>query len=382
MTAQLNIPKLRFPGFEGEWEVQKMESYFELISGQHLGPLEYTSKKISEGLPYFTGPSDFTNYYESVSKWTVNKGKIAKKGDVLITVKGSGVGTYFLLKEIKEVVIGRQLMSLRSKDPDTAEFVSHILISKLNWFQGLASGNMIPGLARNDINTTELTFPSLPEQTKIASFLSKIDKKLTQLKKKKELLEQYKKGMMQKIFSQEVRFKDEKGEEFADWEEKTLGEVGQKKSSNISANKIEDNFGDYVIYGASGVLKYVDFYEEENDYISVVKDGAGVGRLFYCKGKSSVLGTMEMIKPMGGVNPYFLYCLLSNIDFSKYVTGSTIPHVYFKDYKNEGFSLPVLTEQTKIANFLSTIDKKITDTQTQIEKAEQWKKGLLQQLFV
>jgi type I restriction enzyme S subunit len=161
-----------------------------------------------------------------------------------------------------------------------------------------------------------------------------------------------------------------------------LGEICEKKSSNISANKIEDNFGKYIIYGASGVLKKVDFYEEENDYISIVKDGAGVGRLFYCKGKTSVLGTMDIIKPLANTNTYFLFYLLSNIDFTKYVTGSTIPHIYFKDYKNENCGIPSFEEQTKIANFLSQIDKKIAIEKQLLIQYENQKKYLLQNMFV
>ncbi|WP_293893034.1 restriction endonuclease subunit S [Flavobacterium sp.] len=82
------------------------------------------------------------------------------------------------------------------------------------------------------------------------------------------------------------------------------------------------------------------------------------------------------------MNTYYLYCLLSNIDFVKYVTGSTIPHIYFKDYSSEICGLPCLEEQTKIANFLSAIDDKVQAVEAQIEKTEMWKKGLLQQLFV
>ena len=190
---------------------------------------------------------------------------------------------------------------------------------------------------------------------------------------------------MQKIFSQELRFKikNKDGElvEPPKWEKKKLGEVATKKSSNIAANKIEENFGDYIIYGASGVLKKVDFYKEENDYISIIKDGAGVGRIFYCAGKSSVLGTMEIIKPKIELNTYFLFCLLSNIDFVKYITGSTIPHIYFKDYSNEICGIPCLAEQTKIANFLSALDEKINRTENQIQQTEQYKKGLLQKMF-
>jgi type I restriction enzyme M protein len=172
------------------------------------------------------------------------------------------------------------------------------------------------------------------------------------------LLKLYRQSIIQKIFSQAIRFKNGV-EDFPEWVENKIFDVAIKKSSNISANKIEENFGEYIIYGASGILKKVDFYEEENDYISIVKDGAGVGRLLYCKGKSSVLGTLEMIKPQPLVHTYFLFCLLSNIDFVKYVTGSTIPHIYFKDYSNEICQIPCMDEQIKIANFLSAIDKKI-----------------------
>ncbi|SFZ96879.1 restriction endonuclease subunit S, partial [Chryseobacterium limigenitum] len=189
-------------------------------------------------------------------------------------------------------------------------------------------------------------------------------------------------GFREKIFSQKFRFKDDLGSDYLDWEESKLENICQKQSSNISANKIEDNFGNYIIYGASGVLKKVDFYEEENDYISIVKDGAGVGRLFFCEGKSSVLGTMEIIKPKPDVNVQFLFYQLSNIDFTKYVTGSTIPHIYFKDYKNEKVKIPSIKEQTKIADFLSSIDEKIEVEKKILAQYETQKKYLLANLFV
>jgi type I restriction enzyme S subunit len=187
---------------------------------------------------------------------------------------------------------------------------------------------------------------------------------------------------MQKIFNQEIRFKDDNGNDFEDWKCMKLMDVSTKESSNISANKIEDNFGEYIIYGASGVLKNVDFYLQENDYISIIKDGAGVGRIFYCEGKTSVLGTMEMIKPKVGIDTYFLYSLLNNIDFTKFITGSTIPHIYYKDYSKVKCGIPCLKEQTKIANFLSAIDEKIELVSNQLQDTQEYKKGLLQQMFV
>ena len=104
---------------------------------------------------------------------------------------------------------------------------------------------------------------------------------------------------------------------------------------------------------------------------------------FYCKGQSSVLGTMEIIRPNEGINTYYLYCLLSNIDFVKYVTGSTIPHIYFlKIIQSEICGLPCLEEQTKIITFISAIYDKIKAVEVQIEKMEVWKKVCCNRCFV
>lgn len=373
-----NIPLLRFPEFNGEWEKKKLGEVLTIGSGRDY-------KHLGEGeIPVFgtgglmTKVDDYLYDGETVC--------IGRKGTIDKPMYFNG-----------KIWTVDTLFYTHSFINSTPKFVYN-LFQRVNWKQYNEAGG-VPSLSKSTIEQIELVLPSLPEQTKIATFLTAVDEKIQALKKKHSLLEQYKKGVMQKLFSQEteergsrtplknnkkgeqLRFKDENGNDFPDWEVKKLGEVCDKKSSNISANKIEDNFGDYIIYGASGILKKVDFYEEENDYVSIIKDGAGVGRLVYCKGKSSVLGTMEIIKPKIKLNTYFLYCLLSNIDFSKYITGSTIPHIYFKDYKNEQCGIPSLPEQTAIANFLSALDEKINQTQMQIEKMEVWKKGLLQKMF-
>ena len=368
MEKQVNIPKLRFPEFNGEWEKKKLGEIAEVKTGN-----KDTQNRVEDGLyPFFVR----SNTVEKINTYSFDGEAILTSGD------GVGVGKNF------HYVVGKfdfhqRVYSIRNfKNGYSGKYIFNIFSEKFySRVIRLSAKNSVDSVRMEMITEMDIHFPSLQEQTKIASFLTAVDDKLQALKKKKQLLEQYKKGVMQKIFSQELRFKDENGNDYPDWEEKKLGELANKKSSNISANKIEDNFGDYIIYGASGILKKVDFYKEENDYISIVKDGAGVGRLLYCKGQSSVLGTMEIIRPNEGINTYYLYCLLSNIDFVKYVTGSTIPHIYFKDYSIEICGLPCLQEQTKIATFLSVIDDKINHCQSQIEKTEVWKKGLLQQMF-
>ncbi len=306
-----------------------------------------------------------------------------KDGDlVMITTADCGLTGVFRQQNI-DYIPSAYAVRITLNEKGYPIFFKYFLQTQLAKFQvdKFIRKATVANLPGSDILRFSINIPSFPEQTKIATFLSAVDEKLNLLKEKKVALEEYKKGMMQKIFSQEIRFKDENGKDFETWEEKTISEICTKKSSNISANKIEENFGEYFIYGASGVLKKIDFYKEENDYVSIVKDGAGVGRLLYCKGKSSVLGTLEIISPKVNLNTYFLYCLLSNIDFTKYVTGSTIPHIYFKDYSLEKCGLPSLNEQTKIANILSAIDEKIALIATQIEDTQEYKKGLLQGMF-
>ncbi|HFA51688.1 MAG TPA: hypothetical protein ENJ95_21955, partial [Bacteroidetes bacterium] len=126
-----NVPKLRFPGFGGEWGFRKLENVIELISGQHLNADEYNS--INTGIPYFTGPTDFTNNKNDLKKWTTKLKKAALKDDILITVKGSGVGTLMFL-ELHKVAIGRQIMALRSSVNSTL-FIYQFLGTKKKYYK-------------------------------------------------------------------------------------------------------------------------------------------------------------------------------------------------------------------------------------------------------
>jgi type I restriction enzyme S subunit len=382
MENKQNIPSLRFPEFKGEWEIKKIGEIGEIVTGSTPST---SNQGFYNGNYLFVSPFDINgSRWLKQTKTTLtllgfSKGRKVRSGSSLFVCIGSTIGK--VAQNRIECISNQQINSVIPINNDD-NFVYSLLENHSSRIKMMSAEQAVPIINKTTFSGYKLSVPTLPEQQKIANFLTAVDDKLQALKQKKSLLEQYKKGVMQQIFSQELRFKDDNGNDFADWEGKKLGEIANKKSSNISANKIEENFGEHIIYGASGILKKVDFYKEENDYVSIVKDGAGVGRLLFCKGKSSVLGTMEIIRPNEGIDTYFLYCLLSNIDFVKYITGSTIPHIYFKDYSVEICGLPCLIEQTKIANFLSAIDEKINHCQLQIEKTEVWKKGLLQGMFV
>ena len=188
-------PKYRFPEFEGNWQVRKLSKCIQLISGLHLSPDDYG---ITGETPYFTGPSDFTNKESDIKKWTKKSSNTAEANDTLITVKGSGVGELWYLT-VPCVAIGRQLMAVRANGC-SSPFLYHFLGTKRSRFEDLASGNLIPGLSRNDILDLEMPIPSLAEQQKIAACLSALDLLITAKAEKIEQLQQHKKGLMQGLF--------------------------------------------------------------------------------------------------------------------------------------------------------------------------------------
>ncbi|HWU76569.1 MAG TPA: restriction endonuclease subunit S [Rhodanobacter sp.] len=190
-------PRLRFPEFcdAPEWEVKKLSASINLVSGMHLSPDQYSS---SGDVPYFTGPSDFTNDVDGVTKWTSSSSSVAKEHDTLITVKGSGVGECWYLG-MPSVAMGRQLMAVRSK-ASSSQFIYQFLLTKRSRFEDLASGNLIPGLARGDILDMVAPFPKKDEQQRIADCLSSIDTQITAESNQLAALKTHKQGLMQQLF--------------------------------------------------------------------------------------------------------------------------------------------------------------------------------------
>lgn len=136
------------------------------------------------------------------------------------------------------------------------------------------------------------------------------------------------------------------------WEVKTIGDVCIGKSSNVSQNKLANDEGDYPIFGASGLIKNISFYHRDKPYLSIVKDGSGFGRITKMEAYTSVIGTLQYILPKEGINLDYLNYFLMSVDFKKYVSGAAIPHIYFKDYKNEPFLWMPLPQQERIVAIL------------------------------
>jgi type I restriction enzyme S subunit len=378
MTNYKNVPVLRFKEFEREWNNKKFKEVSTFYNGKSFKQVElldngkYTVLRVGNLFTnknwYFSDleldENKYIEYNDLIYAWSASFGPRIWKGEKVIY-------HYHIWKVVCDLNKINKIFYFQVLDNETAKM-------KETSTNGFALLHITKGVIEN----WKSCFPTKPEQQKIANFLTATDTKIQQLRQKKGLLNDYKKGVMQQIFKQEIRFKNDDGGDFEDWEVKKLGEVCIKKSSNISANTLVENEGEFKIYGAAGLLKKINSYQEEKAFIGIVKDGAGVGRIRRCEPKSSVLGTLDIIKPQKNVNTDFLFSLLERINFVKYIVGSTIPHIYFRDYKNQKLKLPSLPEQQKIANFLTSIDERIGKVSEEIGEMERYKKGLLQGMFV
>lgn len=382
------IPKLRFPEFSGEWEKKRLGDIADKI-GSGKTPSGGSKVYTSRGIPFIRSQNVNDNrlildetYISEVVHKSMKSSKVLEN-DILLNITGGSIGRSCVVPSyVKEANVNQHVCIIRL-NKNNPHFIQKMISSNIGqkMIYQSQTGSGREGLNFDSISKFKITIPSLPEQQKIADYLSTIDKKLELLREKREQLECYKKGMMQQLFSQQIRFKDDSGKNYPDWQEKRLGEVSHKKASNLNQSKVGLGMK-YQVYGASGKIGTLDTYQETKKYLAIIKDGAGIGKVFLCKPFTSVLGTLDKIYNSEISDIVFLYRLMQTINFNKYATGSTIPHIYYSDYSKIKINLPSLPEQQKIAEFLSALDTKIEGIANQIEQTEAFKKAMLQQLFV
>lgn len=160
-----------------------------------------------------------------------------------------------------------------------------------------------------------------------------------------------------------------------------LGDVCEKGSSNIMQKEVAEHTGPYPIYGASGQIGNVDFYHQDKPYVAVVKDGAGIGRTMLLPANSSIIGTLQYLLPKKGVSPEYLYYVVRYMRLEKYFSGATIPHIYFRDYKNEEFSLATEAEQDEIVGALNRVSSIINMRQKQLAELDELVKSRFVEIF-
>lgn len=400
-TATLNsekkkalVPELRFFGFEDEWKEKKIGKVFKINAGGDIDNERVSFEKTEKfKYPIYANAKKDKGFYGYSDIYKIESGTI--------TVAGRGV--YIGIAHARDhqyYPIVRLLVLKPLANEDI--YFSENVINRLNLF---VESTGVPQLTAPQFSNYKISLPSLPEQQKIASFLSAVDEKLQQLSRKKELLEQYKKGVMQQLFSGKLRFKDENGNDYADWEEKKLGDVAKLQGgfafkselflkegipiiriSNISNNDNYINLNNLIYY--KEIENSNNFTIKKGDLI-LAMSGATTGKssIYNLHFDAYLNQRVGLFKSKTKELYYsFLIQFVFSEDFQKQLDSVLVagaqPNVSSSDIELFNLKFPCIEEQQKIADFLSSIDVKIESTNQQLNKTQNFKKGLLQQLFV
>jgi type I restriction enzyme S subunit len=425
---QATMPMLRFKEFGKKWTEKKYKDIYTFYPTNSLSrvKLNYESgevKNIHYGdihtkfSPQFDVTKEEVPYVnEEIDLSRIKDENILKEGDLLIADASedySDIGKTIEVVNTNNEKIISGLHTLHARPYTDDMFIGFASQLLQNWkvrhqVMKVAQGTKVLGISATRLGNISLLIPELKEQQKIASFLSAVDKKIQLLENKKALLEDYKKGVMQQLFSQKLRFKQDDGSDYPDWEGKILGNVGQTYSG--LSGKTKDNFGVGKPY-----IQYMQIFENSTidisncDLVEISENEnqnlVAYGDAFFTTSSetpneiatSAVLldnvGEMYLNSFCFGlrlnqsiVNPKFAQFLFRSEVFRRKIVplaqGSTRYNISKTAFIKLKVTLPKLEEQTKIATFLSSLDKKIKLVNTQIENTKTFKKGLLQQMFV
>ncbi len=414
MTEVIRIPKLRFSEFKETWTIKKVADIVDRI----VIPVDVDKKRKYREIGIRShGKGIF--YKEPVYGVSLGNKRVFWVKENVFVVNIVFAWEQAVAKTTKNenglIASHRFPMYLPREGILDLDFILYFFLSKKgkNILELASPGGAGRNktLGQKKFANSKVIIPDIYEQQKIAAFLTAVDRKLIQLERKKTLLEDYKKGVMQQLFSQKIRFKNDNGKPYPDWEEKRLGEIGDFKTSSIDKKIVE---GEKLV----NLINYMDVYNRKElsnsntDGLMRVsaKDNQIEGNNLK-KGDILFTPSSETPKDIGHSvvifedleNTVYSYHLLRyrpkiNIDIlfshyfcnitsvfkqlSRFATGSTRFTISIDNFSKVEVKLPCLAEQTKIAAFLSSIDKKIALVNTQLENTRQFKKGLLQQLFV
>lgn len=405
-TVQNNIPLLRFPEFNDEWKKVKLKDVSTYFNGnsyendvQEKGRYELiTLKSVDMG-----GNLVHSKRYIDIEVSTLTKGTLV----MILSEQAPGLlGMTALIPLDNKYVLNQRVAEIRPNHKVESYFLSMVINKNQRYFSKHGAGTKVQNISKSNVENFGFLYPNLSEQQKIASFLTSVEIKIEQLTKKKILLEQYKKGVMQQIFSQQLRFKDEKGKDYPDWEEKKLSEICELihgyqfmssdfVKSGIAIIKISNVIGsDLNLEEISFIDKnrfeeFKRFEIHEGDILMSLT--GNIGRVIQVRNKPYTLiqnyrvGNFKPYNEELLIKPFLKYLLLSDMVFGRFnqlSNQSAQANFGKQDMDKIKITIPSKEEQIKIANLLSAINNKIELVNIKLEKTLQFKKGLLQQMFV
>lgn len=405
----INIPKLRFKEFNEEWKEYRFEDFAKVIDGDRGVNYPKSDEFYENEYCLFMSAKNVTkqgfsfkeNQFITEEKDNkLSKGKLERE-DIILTTRGS-VGNFALYTEdipYDNIRINSGMVILRANDTVSKNFIYKASFSPLMTKQidTIAFGSAQPALTVKEIKKFKIKLPSKQEQEKIASFLTSVDTKIEQLTSKEELLQQYKKGVMQKIFSQEIRFKDDdirKGT-IKDFGHFYYGKGAPKTSVTNDAETPCVRYGElYSTY--EELIKTIKSYTNVNPkdlkfskggevlVPRVGEDPLDFANCSYLPFEGVAIGEMISVyntEENGLYIAYYFNTMLKK-QFARVVEGGNVSNLYFKYLEDIELAIHSKDEQVKIVNFLQALDSKIEQVQKQLNSTKEFKKALLQQMFV
>ena len=371
---KLNVPNLRFPEFQGEWEKCRLGDVCTFLSG---GTPKIDVKEFWNGTIPFVSAISMHDTYILDSKLHISEeglkhgSRLLTKNNLLLLVRGSMLwNTIPICLNKNDVAFNQDVKGIIANDTINNEFLLYWLKSKEQRLKYMVTGT---GLGAGKLDTSDLLsmivyIPAMKEQDKVARLLSLFDERIATQSKIIDKLQSLIKGIAQKIVHSN----------------KTnvhLSECVECSSSTLQESDVCEH-GAYPVYGANGIVGYLDNYNTEDEAVYIIKDGSGVGTVSYVTGKCSATGTLNTLQAKEGYSLQYLYYLLKVFNFEPYKTGMAIPHIYFKDYGKAKFFCPSYTEQLQYAQSLSAIDSKLLVEKNILTSLSMQKKYLLRQMFI
>ena len=385
----MNVPKLRFGEFEDEWQDSTLGDVSKVTSGGT--PNRANNEFWNGSIPWVsTALIDF-NVIKEADEFITEDGlnnssaKLFPKNTLLMAMYGQGKTRGKVAILGIEAATNQACAAIMFNEEVDTNFAFHNLSGRYDEIRELSNAGSQENLSAGLIKELNLSYPQITEQQKIANFFSAVDEKITALTAQKTALTQYKQGMMQRIFAQTLRFKDDNGADYPEWEEMRLGDLldyEQPTKYLVSSTDYQDDYPIPVLTaGKTFILGYTD--EQGGIFtnlpVIIFDDFTTANKFvnFPFKAKSSA---MKMLKndPTNS-NLRFIYETMQLLDFA---TGDEHKRYWISEYQEQFIFVPCLEEQTKIAQFLTELDNKINAVDAQIQSAQQWKQGLLQQMFV
>ncbi|NGC71814.1 restriction endonuclease subunit S [Staphylococcus aureus] len=389
-TQKKNVPELRFPGFEGEWEEKKLGEVGTFTSGGT--PLKSKSEYWNGDIPWITTGDIHNIKRENITNFITEKGlnessaKLITNEAILIAMYGQGK-TRGMSAILNFEATTNQACAIYQTNQNI-NFVFQYFQKLYKFLRSLSNEGSQKNLSLSLLKEITLNYPNEQEQKKIGVFFSKLDRQIELEEQKLELLQQQKKGYMQKIFSQELRFKDENGEDYPEWEERRFADIF--KFHNKLRKPIKENLrvkGSYPYYGATGIIDYVDDFIFDGNYLLIGEDGANIitrsaPLVYLVNGKFWVNNHAHILSPLNG-NIQYLYQVAELVNYEKYNTGTAQPKLNIQNLKIISVVISTnLEEQQKIGSFLSKLDRQIDLEEQKLELLQQRKKALLKLMFV